>query len=196
MSSQHEVLLQVVKALEEGNIPYVIVGSFASAAHGVIRSTMDADLIADLRSAQVPQFIAALQNEFYLDAGAIRGAIAHRASFNLIHYETSFKVDIFIPRERDFDKAQFERRVIIPLMGEKHPLPVASVEDTILAKLEWYKAGGETSQRQWRDVTTLLSLHYPVLDLAYMDVQAEALEVRKLLTRAIRAIQDQREENR
>ena len=196
MSSQHEVLLQVVKALEAGNIPYVIVGSFAGAAHGVIRSTMDADLIADLRSEQVPQFIAALQSKFYLDAGAIRKAIAHRASFNLIHYETSFKVDIFIPRKRDFDKAQFERRVIIPLMGEEHPLPVASVEDTILAKLEWYKAGGETSQRQWRDVITLLSLHYPVLDLDYMDVQVEALKVRELLTRAIRAAQDQGEEKR
>ena len=196
MSSQHEVLLQVVKALEARNIPYIIVGSFAGAAHGVIRSTMDADLIADLQSEQVPQFIAALQSEFYLDAGAIRRAITHRASFNLIHYETSFKVDIFIPRERDFDKAQFERRVIIPLMGEEHPLPVASVEDTILAKLEWYKDGGETSQRQWRDVTTLLSLHYPVLDLTYMNVQAEALKVRELLTRAIRATQDQREENR
>ena len=29
---------------------------------------------------------------------------------------------------------------------------VSSPEDTLLAKLEWYRMGGEVSERQWRDV--------------------------------------------
>ncbi|MBC8449572.1 MAG: hypothetical protein H8D78_17635, partial [Chloroflexi bacterium] len=49
LTEQIAVTLAVVDALETLDVPYAIGGSLASALHGVMRATMDADLVADLR---------------------------------------------------------------------------------------------------------------------------------------------------
>jgi hypothetical protein len=41
----------------------------------------------------------------------IRSAISRRTSFNLVHLETAFKVDVFRPKNRPFDRQQLARRV-------------------------------------------------------------------------------------
>lgn len=50
------VTLLVVEALEALDIPYFIGGSLASAVYGVVRATMDVDLVADLRMDHVNPF--------------------------------------------------------------------------------------------------------------------------------------------
>jgi hypothetical protein len=41
--------LKVVRALEELEAPYMIVGAFAGTAFGVTRATFDVDILVDLR---------------------------------------------------------------------------------------------------------------------------------------------------
>src|SRR5690606_8558757 len=89
--------LAVTDLLETLNVPYVIGGSVATTAHGMIRSTMDVDLVADMKIEQVASFVAALEDQFYVDEGSIRQAIERRSSFNLIHLPTMIKVDVFLP---------------------------------------------------------------------------------------------------
>ena len=91
------VTLQVTQLLKKLNIPYLIGGSFASTVHGLIRTTQDTDLMVVLQPQHVTPLVNALQNQFYLDENAIREAILHRRNFNLIHLETMFKVDVFVP---------------------------------------------------------------------------------------------------
>ena len=98
------VTLAVTDALDALDVPYVIGGSLASALHGVMRATMDADLLADLGQEQVEPLALALGDAFYADLEAIRHAVQHRRSFNLIHLETAFKVDIFVAKPRPFDR--------------------------------------------------------------------------------------------
>jgi len=62
---------------------------------------------------------------------------------------------------------------------------VASPEDTVLAKLEWFRAGGETSERQWADVVGVLKTLAGRLDEAYLKRWAAALGVEDLLERAL-----------
>ena len=50
------VTLLVVEALEALGVPYFIGGSLSSATYGVVRATMDVDLVADLRMDQVNPF--------------------------------------------------------------------------------------------------------------------------------------------
>ena len=181
------VTLRVIDALDALGVPCLIGGSLASALHGVPRATADADLVADLRFEHASSLADALASEFYVDADAIREAIRHQRSFNVIHLASAFKVDIFVRKKRAFDNAQFARRAkqIVATDPERTAF-VASAEDSILAKLEWYRIGGEVSDRQWRDVIGILKTQSERIDRDYMLKMANELGVVDLLERALK----------
>ncbi|WIG61436.1 MAG: hypothetical protein OJF49_004184 [Ktedonobacterales bacterium] len=180
-------LVPVIDALEQMGIPYYIGGSVASSLYGRPRSTMDVDLVADLKLEHVKPFIAQLQNTYYVDELAARDAIQRQSSFNLIHFDTTVKIDVFVLKSRPFDHEAFSRiRRQEPGDAATHPAFVwPSPEDTILAKLEWYRMGGETSERQWLDIQGILKVQANALDLAYMRQWAATIGVADLLARAL-----------
>ncbi len=181
-----DVVLKVIAALEELEVPYLIGGSFASSLYGIVRSTNDADIVAGLKTDHVAPFFRALESEFYVDELSIERAIRTGRHFNVIHAGTQFKVDVFTPRLTGFAIQQLERRQERPF-GEdtKHKAYFASPEDTVLAKLEWYRRGNEVSEQQWRDVLTVIKVQRGRLDLDYMRRWAEELRVADLLEEAL-----------
>lgn len=181
LSEPIAVTLQVIAELEKLDICYVIGGSLASALHGTARATMDADLVVDLQIAHIAPLVDALQAHFYFDATSAREAIIRHSSFNLIHYKTMFKIDLFVAKPRAFDVAQLANRQLVIVAEPEQKAYVLSAEDTILAKLEWYRLGGEQSERQWRDVTSILRVQGTRLDVAYMRESAAMLGVTDLL---------------
>ncbi len=97
-----EVTLKVTDVLEKLGIRYVIGGSLASTLYGMVRTTQDSDIITEMRLEHIPPFMVALEDEFYIDDEMITESIEHHSSFNIIHRESMFKVDVFIPRPRLF----------------------------------------------------------------------------------------------
>lgn len=180
------VTLLVIDALVYLQVPYFIAGSLASALHGVARATMDVDLVADMQLEHVEPFIQHLGDAFYTDAEMILSAVQHHTSFNLIHQETIFKVDIFLPKKRPYNQMQFERRILITLVDDpQRSAYFASPEDNILAKLEWYRMGGEVSDRQWGDVINVIKIQGDRLDVNYLHRWSIELEVNDLMMRAL-----------
>jgi len=183
-----QITLFVTQTLEGLGILYAVGGSLASSLHGVMRSTLDVDIVADMRLEHIQPLVAALSKDFYADDEMMRDAIEHHSSFNLVHYETAFKVDIFIQKLRAFDKMQLERRrASIITTDPEQSIYITSPEDTILAKLEWYRLGDEVSDRQWRDILGVLKTRAGELDLDYLHKWAKELKVSDLLERALNA---------
>jgi hypothetical protein len=181
------VTLLVIDALDALGVPYLIGGSLASAVHGVLRATMDTDLVADLRFEHAEPLARALGGTFYVDAESIREAVLHQSSFNVIHLETMFKVDVFVVKKRPFHHSQMERRMAQVIATDPDRTAyVATAEDTILAKLESYRMGGDVSEQQWRDVLGVMKVQADRLDLAYLRQWAAQLNISDLLERAIK----------
>ena len=177
----------VIESFDQIGAEYVIGGSVASALYGMDRSTVDVDIATNLKLDQVASFVDNLQDEYYADIEMIKDAIAHCSSCNLIYLGNWIKIDLFVTKGSEFDKAEFRRakRDTFTLSDGTINLRVASPEDVILRKLIWYRDGGGTSERQWLDVLGVLKIQARRLDRPYMAEWAADLGISDLLDGAI-----------
>ena len=146
--------------------------------------TNDADIVADIQPGQAAKLFAALKDEFYVDEQAVRLAVLEGRSFNVIHFDSVFKIDVYLPDE--FGQQQLKRRRPETLLPDSTRTTYASSpEDTILAKLSWYRRGGEVSQRQLTDVAGIIKVQDQRLDISYLREWADKLSVRDLLEKIL-----------
>jgi hypothetical protein len=180
-------LVPVIDLFERLGINYYLGGSVASSSHGVPRTTLDVDLVADIRDEQAAAIVSGLQDEYYVDDVAARRALAHRSSFNLIHLATMLKVDVFIPKQTAH-QAEALRRATPHQLEEAagaRLFRLAAAEDVVLTKLEWFRKGGEVSERQWGDILGVIRVQAEALDRDYLSRWAPQLGVYDLLEKAL-----------
>lgn len=185
-SKQVEVMMKVVAALEKQEITYIVCGSYASSAHGHARATMDIGLLAALRPEHIRSLYSDLKSEFYVNEQSMLRAVETKRHFNAIHIDTSFKVDIFAAEDFGFDIKQLERGTKeIVSEDQQSKAYVATPEDTIIAKLVWYRHGNEVSDQQWKDILGVIEVQGQRLDFDYLKQWAQELDVSDLLDEAI-----------
>lgn len=186
MKSFVEVLLQFARLLDEMSVPYMVVGSVASSLYGDSRATADVDVVADLPAERVAPLFAALQEDFYVDEEAVHRAVRSRRLFNAIHFDSLFKVDVYVLPAEEFDQQQMKRRRREKLFPDSaQEVYLASPEDTLLSKLRWHRRGGGTSARQLADVAGIIKVQSDRLDVAYLREWADKLDVRDLLDKVL-----------
>jgi hypothetical protein len=169
----------VMDTFEQLGVKCRIVGSVASCKLGMLRATFAVDILAELELEHVSALKTRLAATFYLDEELILEAIAQRSSFNLIHLETMLKVDVFISKNRPYDQIRLTRAF-------KDDPRYITAEDSVLGKLEWYRAGDETSERQWNDILGLIRVQQDQLDLEYARCWATEIGVLDLLEKAVK----------
>lgn len=188
---EHDALVVALSPLidlfDRLGIAWYVGGSVASTVHGHFRATNDVDIIACLGEEHAAAIRESLGADHYVDESSIRDAAVRRSSFNLVHYGTGLKIDVFIPPDSEYEAGVRARR-IPELVGEgrgARRLWIASAEDTMLAKLVWHRRGGGVSERQWRDVQGVIELRGGELDIEYLRRWAPVLGVSDLLERAL-----------
>ena len=183
MLSEMQIIALVGNHLDALKIPYYVGGGIASINYGEPRLTNDADVVIRIMPFDISQFVKALENDFVVSADAVQDALARRYAFNVIHTETAFKIDFYPMAEDDeMSMAAFTRRQLVDIGVGK--IWMASAEDIILAKLSWFRRGGEVSEKQWRDVLGILKVQGEKLDFEYLALQSKQFGLADLFERA------------
>lgn len=180
--SQKDFLTRLVVKLENAGIPYMISGSLGSSLHGEPRATNDIDLIITPTGRQLNTFIQSLSEGYYVSSEAAQEAFRNQCMFNVIDYETGWKADFIIRKNRPFSLEEFKRRIQREIAGVQ--VFVVSPEDVILSKLEWSKDG--ESERQLRDALGVAGVQWEILDKEYLRKWARELKVEDLLENILR----------
>ena len=177
------IAVDVGARLDHLDVAWVIGGSIASSVHGEPRATQDVDMVVALRARHVKPFVEALGSEYYTDVAAMRAAVKAAGSFNCIHFASAIKADFFVAGDDAFEAERLANRLRVEMPGGV--LYVDTAEHTILRKLEWYRRGGEVSERQWRDVRAIVRIQGDRLDHERLRRWAVRLHVEDLLQRVI-----------
>lgn len=181
-----QITQRVLDELTLLNARYLVGGSVASSLYGEPRYTQDTDIEIWVDRGQLESLVRALETEFYVSQEAALDALRRRASFNLIHFDSQYKIDLFVSQNRPFDLARAERRQIPD--GFPGNFWVSSPEDMVLIKLEWYRSGRQLSDRQWRDILAILAAQAQCLSLDYLRHWAVELGVADLLDAALEQV--------
>jgi hypothetical protein len=183
MLNEIQVITSATERLEELKIPYYIRGGMASIIYGEPRLTKDADIVIRILPFQIHRLVQVFQDDFVVNADAVQKSLARRHAFNIIHIESAFKIDFYpIADEDEMSITAFARRQRKDIgAGE---IWIAGAEDVILAKLHWFRKGGEVSEKQWRDVLGVLKVQGERLDFAYLESMTGRFRLTDLLERA------------
>jgi hypothetical protein len=177
------IALDVGARLDQLRVEWLIGGSLASSVHGEPRATQDVDMVVALRPRHVKPLWEALRRDYYVGVDEMRAAARAAASFNAVHFASAIKVDFFVAGDDPFEAERLAHRQRIETPGGT--LHVDTAEHTLLRKLEWYRRGGEASERQWRDVQAIARIQGDRLDRDRLRLWADRLGVMDLLQRIL-----------
>ena len=157
---------KVLLALNELQIPYMLVGSLSSNMYGEPRQTDDADFVVELGNVPLTTLISRLGTEFRMETQLGFETITGSNRYHIHHLESAFLIELFLLTDDPHNQSRFARRRQI--LFADVPAAVQSVEDVIIQKLRWFKRGNRT--KDWEDaknvIETQAALH--TLDLAYI----------------------------
>ena len=151
------------RLLDSVGVQWVLGGSLASSLVGEPRSTMDVDIAVAIQPDDIGAIVEQVADDYDVDADMARDAVARHSSFNLIHYATGMKIDLFALSDDPLDRRQLTRRQRVEV-GPELSVWGGAADDQVLRKLRWFRLGGEASERQWRDVLSILRVQGTRID--------------------------------
>ena len=135
MSEQLDVLKLVAERLQRADVAYMISGSMALNYYAQPRLTRDIDIVVALRLEDAERVTSLFAVDFYIDADAVRLAIAQLGMFNMIHYDHVMKVDFIVRKDTPYRQEEFARRSAVDINGVT--MWLATAEYLLLSKLVW-----------------------------------------------------------
>jgi hypothetical protein len=167
-----DFISQVITALKNAGIEYMIGGAVAVWAWGEPRATLDLDLVVNIPLEAIGRLSKELEKKAMLVPAEIilDNILEDRADLpiNAIHMVSGYKADLYPLREGDELRiSAFERRQIIDLGEPIGEVYLHSPEDLIIYKLWYYSISQQT--KHTRDITSIVISLGADLDFEYID---------------------------
>lgn len=173
---EEDVAADVIRRLERLGIQYVVTGSEALPRYGEPRQTADIDLVLALQPEEFGRLRQAFEADYVVNDPVTAGG---RTMASVIAQTGLGKADLILGRTDAWAGDAMRRRVEWdhPRLGR---IWVLSLEDLILAKLEWSEG---VSELQLRDCANLLRTNADTVDWTYLERYAHVLGVDEILAR-------------
>ena len=151
-----DVLRDVTQRLQNVGMDYCLVGSLAAMQYGRPRFTNDIDIVAQIKASQILDFRNCFEVEEYYcpPKEIITDEVIRGGTFNLIHQASGVKIDIVALKKTEFAEMEFSRRRKTEILPGLE-VYIASAEDVILKKLDYYREGG--SEKHLTDIRAILA---------------------------------------
>lgn len=179
MISEADIIKEIARRLDDAGIPYMFTGSIAANFYTVPRMTRDIGIVIELKEIDVERIYNFFEKDFYIDKDMIRSAVKKDGMFNIIHYQSVFKIDFIIRKNNPYRIGEFKRRKKITFEGAE--VYITAPEDLILSKLYWTKES--MSELQLNDVKNLLK-SVKDLDEDYLKQWAKYLDIEGIYKKA------------
>ncbi len=151
-----DALRDTTNRLQSAGIEYYLVGSLAAMQYGRPRFTNDIDIVAQIQASQINAFEKLFDIEEYYcpPKEVITDEVIRGGMFNLIHQSSGVKIDIVPLKRTEFAASEFSRRRKVEVLPGLD-VYIASAEDIILKKLDYYREGG--SDKHLTDIRGILA---------------------------------------
>ena len=171
-------LTPLIDVLDRLGVAWYVGGSVASTVHGRFRATNDVDVIANLRDEHASQLRAELEADHYVDEESIRDAVRHQSSFNLVHFETGLKIDVFVATDSEYEAASngpFSGTRAAIMWGESRlwVLPIAWPDARLLQNSLKQRRTDLSAVSVGNGQPVLASRHVEMLSASYRTLEAE-----------------------
>lgn len=174
-----EDLLTWSRRFREADLPFMIVGAYAVAAHGLPRSTNDLDYVIHAPFETRASVRELLERHGVADVHErVDPQWGKRLAGTL---PSGMVIEVFFTPAHPVHDREYGRRVLVEMHGE--PLPFLSAEDLVLRKLvnTRLRRGSD-----YDDVVSVLATQGALVDLDYLRAHAGFYRVGEVLERAIK----------
>jgi hypothetical protein len=155
-------------------ISYYITGGVAAVAYGEVRTTQDLDVVLAVDLTDLPRIATILETAGFYVSGLDEVLSKRMNCFQITQIATISRADLMIADATEYSRVQLYRRQTIPISSGKN-VYFASPEDVIISKLIWRQ--NSQSEKQWRDVLSIMKTQRESLDYHYIAEWAEQLGI-------------------
>lgn len=180
-----EVTAFVARALDQLQIPWMIVGAYSSNAYGIGRSTNDADFLVELSKGDLISLVEVLGADFRLNRQMQLEGITGSVRNVITYLPSRFQIELFrLNPNDDHDQTRFSRRHRMKLGGTEQDVWLPTAEDVVIQKLRWQR------RKDLDDVVGILAVSGPTLDWNYLSGWAEKHGTADLLKHLAASVND------
>jgi hypothetical protein len=166
-----EAGVQMIAALEQAGLPFMVVGSLSSNFYGVPRSTKDADFVVQFDEHSIQELMALLSPAFRLDRQISFESITGTTRYIVDVPEIPFRIELFRLSKDPHDLERFKRRILVPVPQLNTRAWLPTPEDVIITKLRWAQHANRSKDRD--DIRDVITMQREVLDWIYIRGWAE-----------------------